>query len=140
MKFIPHSYQEYAIKRVIENEACGLFIDMGLGKTVVTLTAINELMYDYYEISRVLVIAPLRVAKMTWSQEIDKWDHLMHLRTSKVLGDEKTRLAALKKDADIYIINRENVEWLVDLYGKEWPFDMIVIDELSSFKSNKQLY
>lgn len=137
MKFYPHNYQEYAIEKIIENPACALFLDMGLGKTVVTLTAINELMYNYFEVNKVLVIAPLRVAKMTWSQELEKWDHLKYLTMSKVLGTKQQRLDALKKDADIYVINRENTEWLINLYGKSWPFDMVVIDELSSFKSNR---
>ena len=135
MKFVPHKYQTYAIQRVIENSVSGLFLDMGLGKSVIALTAINELMYNYFEVNKVLVIAPLRVAKMTWSQEIEKWDHLNNLTISKVLGTEKQRLKALEIKADIYIINRENTEWLVNLYGRSWPFDMVVIDELSSFKS-----
>jgi len=136
MKFNPHNYQKYAIEQIIKLPACGLFLDMGLGKTVCTLTAIQELMHNYFEVERVLIIAPLRVAKMTWSSEIEKWDHLQDLRLSKVLGTEKQRLAALEVEADLYIINRENTEWLVNLYGRAWPFDMVVIDELSSFKSN----
>lgn len=137
MKFVPHNYQKYAIEKIIELPICGLFLDMGLGKTVITLTAIEDLMYNRLEVDKVLVIAPLRVAKMTWGSEIEKWDHLKHLTISKVLGTERQRLAALKKEADIYIINRENTEWLVNLYGRAWPFDMVVIDELSSFKSSK---
>lgn len=137
MKFNPHNYQQYAIEKVIELQACGLFLDMGMGKTVSTLTAVNELMFDYLEVNKVLIIAPLRVAKMTWGQEIEKWDHLKHIKISKVLGSEKKRLEALKTEADIYIINRENTEWLVSQYGRAWPFDMVVIDELSSFKSNQ---
>ena len=137
MKFVPHNYQKYAIEKIIELPICGLFLDMGLGKTVITLTAIEDLMYNRLEVDKVLVIAPLRVAKMTWGSEIEKWDHLKHLTISKVLGTERQRLAALKKEADIYIINRENIEWLVNLYGRAWPFDMVVIDELSSFKSSK---
>src|SRR5690554_3488520 len=105
MEFYPHSYQQYAIEKIIENSACGLFLDMGMGKTISTLTAINDLMHDYFEINKVLVIAPLRVAKMTWSQEIEKWDHLRDLTISKVLGTQKKRLAALEAEADIYIIN-----------------------------------
>lgn len=137
MKFNPHNYQKFAIEKVVENEACGLFLDMGLGKTIITLTAVDELMNNCFEVNKVLVIAPLRVAKMTWSSEIEKWDHLKGLKISKVLGPEKKRLEALEADADIYIINRENTEWLVNHYGRAWPFDMVVIDELSSFKSNK---
>lgn len=137
MIYQPHPYQEYATNRILEQEAVGLFLDLGLGKTVITLTAIDQLLYDYFEVSKVLVIAPLRVAQKTWPDEVRKWDHLKHLRISKVLGSEKQRMAALRAQADIWIINRENVEWLVDLYGKDWPFDMVVIDELSSFKSPK---
>lgn len=137
MKYQPYPYQVYATNRILEQEAVGLFLDLGLGKTVATLTAIDQLLYDYFEVSKVLVIAPLRVAQKTWPDEIQKWDHLKHLRISKVLGTEKQRMAALQAQADIWIINRENVEWLVNLYGKDWPFDMVVIDELSSFKSSK---
>lgn len=137
MKFSPHPYQEYATNRILDQEAVGLFLDMGLGKTVSTLTAVDQLLYDYFDVEKVLVIAPLRVAQKTWPDEIRKWDHLKHLRISRILGTEKQRLGALQAKADIWIINRENVEWLVDLYGKNWPFDMVVIDELSSFKSSK---
>jgi SNF2 family DNA or RNA helicase len=110
---------------------------MGLGKTVSTLTAIDELMHNRFDVKRCLVIAPLRVAEDTWSRECQKWDHLNYLKISKVLGMERERIHALNSKADIYVINRENVEWLVDLYGKHFPFDMVVIDELSSFKSPK---
>lgn len=149
MKFIPHKYQAYAKDIIIEQPAAGLFLEMGLGKTVTTLTALDELMFDYFLVERPLVIAPLRVAEDTWSSEIEKWDHLKHLRISKVLGSAKDRLLALEDDADIYVINRENVQWLLEQYGRyakpsnktgfkftrPWPFDMVVIDELSSFKS-----
>lgn len=139
MKYIPHNYQEYAVNKILELPKVGLFLDMGLGKTVITLTAINTLMFDHFEFSKVLVIAPKRVAEDTWSRETEKWDHLKHLRISKVLGTQKQRLDALEAEADIYVINRENVKWLVDYYRhrKLWPFEMLVIDELSSFKSNK---
>lgn len=137
MIYNPHQYQGYATNKILEQDAVGLFLDMGLGKTVSTLTAVDQLLYDYFEVQKVLVIAPLRVAQKTWPDEIRKWDHLKHLKISRVLGSEKQRLAALQVKADIWVINRENVEWLVDLYGKEWPFDMVVIDELSSFKSSK---
>lgn len=110
---------------------------MGLGKTVTTLTAIDRLLNDCFEVSKVLVIAPLRVAESTWAAEIDKWEHLKHLKTSKVLGPDKQRREALRAKADVYIINRENVPWLVSLCDSAWPFDMVVIDELSSFKSPK---
>ncbi len=137
MEFKPHPYQEYTIRKTIDNNNIGLLLDMGLGKTVCTLTAINELIYDYFEISKVLVIAPLRVARDTWSSEVKKWEHLKHLKVSKVLGSKLDRVRALSTDSDIYIINREMVTWIVDFYKRKWPFDMVVIDELSSFKSNK---
>ncbi|MDR3586873.1 MAG: DEAD/DEAH box helicase [Desulfosporosinus sp.] len=136
MKYNPHNYQEYAVQQILDKPALGLFLDLGLGKTVITLTAINELLS---EDRKVLVIAPLRVAQDTWSKECDKWDHLKHLKIATVLGSEKKRLAALQVKADIYIINRENVAWLVMHYGAKWPFDMIVVDELSSFKSAKSI-
>ena len=136
MEYKPHAYQEYATQKIIDQPEAGLFLEMGLGKTVITLTAIDQLKNDYFEVSKILVIAPLRVAEDTWAREAAKWDHLKHLKISKVLGPAKERIAALKTPADIYIINRENVPWLVQLYEKtKWPFDMIVIDELSSFKS-----
>lgn len=138
MKFEPHKYQTYAINRILDNEAVGLFLGMGLGKTSITLTAIDELMNNQFAIRKVLVIAPKRVALDTWTRETAKWDHLSNLTVSRVLGTAKERLGALEATADVYVTNRENVAWLVGLYkGKKnpWPFDMIVIDELSSFKS-----
>lgn len=137
MKYEPYDYQEYATQWILDKEKAGLLLDMGMGKSVITLTAIDELMFDYFEVSKVLVIAPLRVAESTWNEEATKWDHLKHLKISKVLGTEKERIEALYTKADIYIINRENVKWLVDKCGKDWPFDMVVIDELSSFKSHR---
>lgn len=140
MRFTPHSYQKRAVSFILEYEAAGLFLEMGLGKTVITLTAIEELMCDRFEVSRVLVIAPLRVAEDTWSRESEKWDHLKHLRIAKILGSAADRIRALKKSADIYVINRENVVWLVEYLEENrirWPFDMVVIDELSSFKNNQ---
>ena len=137
MIYNPHPYQEYATNKIINQDAAGLFLEMGLGKTVATLTAIEQLLYDQFESCKVLVIAPLRVAQTTWPAEARKWDHLNHLRISLVLGTAKQRQAALQAGADIYIINRENVDWLVNEYGRDWPFDMVVIDELSSFKSSK---
>lgn len=134
--FTPHDYQDYSIQKIIDKPEAGLFLDMGMGKTVSTLTAIKHLMFEQFEISKVLVIAPLRVANYTWTDEIDKWQHLKSLRVAKVLGPQKKRLEALQEDVDIYTINRENVAWLVNLYKSKWPFDMVVIDELSSFKSN----
>jgi SNF2 family DNA or RNA helicase len=136
MKFIPHKYQEYGIQKIIDTPATGLFLEMGLGKTVITLTALDLLKNDYFDANKILVIAPLRVADDTWSRESNKWDHLKHLTISKILGKRKQREKALKADADIYVINRENVPWLVSMTGKKWPFDTVVIDELSSFKSS----
>lgn len=137
MEFKAHPYQQFAIDKIIELSAVGLFMDMGMGKTVCTLTALWDLRYDYFDISKVLVIAPLRVADTTWGDEVNKWEHLKALRLSKVLGSEQQRLDALAAPADIYLINRENVSWLVSQYRNHWPFDMVVIDELSSFKSSK---
>lgn len=134
MKFVPHSYQQFCIDRLLELPAAGLFLDMGLGKTVTTLTAIKELKYYRFAVCRVLVIAPKKVAEATWSREAEKWDHLQCLRVSTVLGSQAKRIRALAMPADIYVINRENVEWLVDYYRNAWPFDMVVIDESSSFK------
>lgn len=137
-----HGYQHREVERIIENPnvvACGGaagLLDMGLGKTVITLTAIDELLFNFCAISKVLVIAPLLVAQNTWTDEVQTWKHLSHLRTSRVLGTERQRLKALQAKADIYIINRENVVWLVTHYGTAWPFDMVVIDELSSFKDS----
>lgn len=138
MKFKPWNYQEYAINHIIDNPAAGLFLDMGMGKTVTTLTAIDELIF-LGEVNKTLVIAPLRVAEDTWSTEVEKWDHLSHLRISKVLGNPRARTKAMNTEADIYVTNRENVEWLVKNYFNKWPFDMVVIDELSSFKSSKAI-
>ena len=138
MKYIPHDYQTRAKDFILEHPKAGVLLDMGLGKTVITMTAIDELINDRYEIDRVLVIAPKRVAEDTWTREHAKWDHLRHLRVSKVLGTPEQRRRALTTDADIYVIGRDNVVWLVDFYLKTkqgWPFDMVVIDELSSFKN-----
>ena len=140
MKYTPHKYQELAEKHIYEHPRCGLFLEMGLGKTVVTLTALYNLIYDSFDIGKALVIAPLRVAEDTWSRESEKWDHLKGLTISKVLGTPTQRRKALAAEADIYIINRENVSWLCDelsQVGDGWIFDAVVIDELSSFKSPK---
>lgn len=137
MRYDPHQYQGYATDRILDTKAIALLLEMGLGKTVSTLTALDQLKYDYFDADKILIIAPLRVADDTWPREIEKWDHLRHLRISKVLGTVKQRRKALKADADLYVINRENVEWLVTEFGSKWPFDTVVIDELSSFKSPK---
>lgn len=134
MKFVPHEYQKYATKFIEENDISALLLDMGLGKSVITLTAIRNLIIKG-EVGRVLVIAPLRVARSTWPDEIAKWDHLNDLTYSVAVGTEKERLEALRKNVEIVIINRENVDWLVNKSGYRFNFDMIVIDELSSFKS-----
>lgn len=136
MKFIPHNYQQYAIDAIINKPAVGLFLEMGLGKTVCALTAMQRLI-DNLEIAKVLVVAPLRVAQSVWAQEVEKWEHL-NLRVVRVLGTERKRVQALNTDADVYVINRENVQWLVAHYsGRRIPFDMVVLDELSSFKNHK---
>ena len=137
MKFIPHDYQKYAIEYIKNNPIAAVLLDMGLGKTVITLTAINDLLNDSFEVSKILIIAPLRVAKTTWSDEIRKWEHLHFLRYSVAVGTEKERLDALHTPADIYIINRENVQWLIEKSGVPFDFDMVVIDELSSFKNHQ---
>lgn len=134
MKFVPHEYQKYATKFIEENDISALLLDMGLGKSVITLTAIRNLIIKG-KVGRVLVIAPLRVARSTWPDEIAKWDHLHDLTYSVAVGNEKERLEALRKNVEIVIINRENVDWLVNKSGYRFNFDMIVIDELSSFKS-----
>lgn len=134
-EFVARPYQEYAIRQIIEKPALALMLDMGLGKTVTTLTAMQLLKYDYFDVSKVLVIAPLRVAESTWTAECECWEHLKGFHGSRILGSAGERLKALKKKADFYIINRENVPWLVELYGRKWPFDMVVIDESSSFKN-----
>lgn len=136
MEYKPHKYQEYATQRILDTPYIGLLLEMGLGKTVSTLTAIDLLLNDYFDAGRVLVIAPLRVADDTWAREIEKWDHLRHMRISKVLGSATQRRRALKADADVYVINRDNVVWLVGELGTKWNFDTVVIDELSSFKNH----
>ena len=135
MKFIPHPYQDYAIRRIVNEANVGLFLDMGLGKTVITLTAIDELIYDRLDVVRVLVIAPKKVAEATWQTEARKWPHLRRLTFATALGTEPQRAKAIDSGADITVINRENVVWLVEHWGMAWPFDMVVVDESSSFKS-----
>lgn len=137
MKYKPHEYQTYATQFIDEHPVSAIFLDMGLGKTVLTLTSIFDLLYDYFLVSRVLVIAPLRVARDTWPEEIQKWDHLQELTYSVAVGTETERKAALLQNADITIINRENVTWLIEQSGLHFDFDMVIIDELSSFKSWK---
>ncbi|MCS6103457.1 ATP-dependent helicase [Clostridium botulinum] len=136
MNFKPWNYQQYAINHILDHNASGLFLDMGMGKTVSSLTAVGNLLF-LGDTDKVLVIAPKRVAEDTWSTEIEKWDHLKNLRISVILGTPKQRIEAVEKDADIYVTNRENVVWLVDNYFKSWKWDTCIIDELSSFKSSK---
>jgi SNF2 family DNA or RNA helicase len=137
MIYEPHDYQKYAINFIKENPIAAVLLDMGLGKTSITLTAINDLLFDSFDVRKVLVIAPLRVARDTWIAEVDKWDHLRHIICSVAVGTEAERKAALRKKAHIYIINRENISWLIEESGIPFDFDMVVIDELSSFKNGK---
>lgn len=137
MRYEPHEYQRYAAEYIRKHPAAAVFLACGLGKTSITLTAVNDLMFDSFEIHRVLVIAPIRVASFSWPAEIEKWDHLEGLKYSVAVGTAAERIAALKAEADIYIINRENVQWLITESGIPFDFDMLVIDELSSFKNHQ---
>lgn len=137
MYFVPHEYQRIAIERVMENTHYGLLLDMGLGKTISTLYAIEQLMYDSFEVQKVLIIAPKKVAESTWAQEAKKWNQTKHLRVASILGSANDRIQAVESEADIYVMNRENVQWLYEYLNKkkQFPFDMLVIDESSSFKN-----
>jgi len=135
MRYKPHEYQKYVIEFIKKNPIAAILLDMGMGKTSIVLSALNELMYDSFEVTKVLIIAPLRVARNTWSDEIKKWDHLNGIRYSIAVGTATERLTALKANADIYIINRENVPWLIEDSGLPFDFDCVVVDELSSFKN-----
>ncbi len=137
MKFKPHDYQSFTINYIESHPISAVLLDMGLGKTSITLTAISDLLFDSFEVHKVLIIAPLRVAKDTWPSELKKWDHLKDLIWSVAVGSETERIAALKKEADIYIINRENVQWLIESRSLPFHYDMVVIDELSSFKNHQ---
>ncbi len=136
MKYVPHEYQKYASEYICNHPVCAVFLDMGLGKTSITLTAVADLLFDRFEVHKVLVIAPLRVARDTWPTECGKWDHLRHLTISAAVGTERERRAAILCDADITVINRENVPWLMES-GLPFRYDMVVIDELSSFKNHQ---
>lgn len=136
MIFKPHEYQQHCINKILEIKKLGLYLDMGLGKTVTTLTAIRELKYNRFLVRKVLIIAPKKVAEGTWTKEKDKWDHTKFFRVSQVLGSQAKRIRALNTPADLYIVNRENIVWLVDYYQNSWPFDMVVVDESSSFKNH----
>ena len=137
MRYEPHEYQVYAAEYIKSHEVSAVLLECGLGKTAITLTAIDGLMFDSFDIRKVLVIAPVRVVKMSWPDEIEKWDHLHGLRYSVAAGTEAERIKALKEPADIYLINRENVQWLVEKSGIPFDFDMVVVDELSSFKNHQ---
>ncbi|MGI6786564.1 MAG: SNF2-related protein [Gleimia sp.] len=137
MRYRPHNYQQTATRFILDHHEAAILLDMGLGKSVITLTAIWELLLDYFTVSRVLVVAPLRVARDTWPTEIHKWDHLDGLSVAVAVGTKADRIDALAKSAMVTVINRENIPWLVSHYGDSWPFDMVVIDELSSFKNHR---
>lgn len=137
MNFSPHNYQAYAIDYIETHPIAAVLLDMGLGKTVISLTAIADLLFDSFEAHRILVVAPLRVARDTWPAEIAKWEHLQHLTYAVCVGTPKERRMALMSGADITIINRENLGWLIDSSGFDFDYDMIIIDELSSFKNHK---
>lgn len=132
-----HNYQIRSVQFIIEHPYCGLFLDLGMGKTVSTLTAVEKLMYDYLEVNSVLVIAPKRVAETVWAEEAQNWEHLQHLTFSKIIGTEKQRLEAFHNKADIHIISRDNIAWLCGICASNLPYDMLVIDELSSFKNHQ---
>ncbi len=136
-QYQPWPYQRYCINRVLTDEELGLFLDMGLGKTSVTLTAINDLKYNRFAVRRALVVAPKKVAEATWSNEAAKWEHLRNLRVIPVMGDKNRRIRALNTPGDVWVISRDNIAWLVDHYRNAWPFDMVVLDELSSFKNHQ---
>lgn len=127
MEYKPHDYQKYAIDYIKDHRICALFLDMGLGKSVITLTAINDLMFDEFDVCKVLVIGPKRVVECTWPEEIKKWDHLSSLTYSLVSGSAKDRLNALKKKANLYLISRDNVQWLVEKSGYKFDFDIVNI-------------
>ena len=135
MEFKPYDYQKYCIDRVIDTPKIGLFLEMGLGKTIITLLAVKELKYMRFAIRKVLIVAPKKVAEGTWQKESKKWDQTQALRISTVLGSKAKRIKALNTPADIYIINRDNISWLVDYYRNDWPFHMVVLDESTSFKN-----
>lgn len=137
MEYKPHNYQSYCINRIVNDPAVGLFLRPGLGKTSITLSAINILKYFQWSISKALVVAPKKVAEGTWSKEAGKWDHLKHLRIVTVLGSSAKRIRALNTPGDVYVINRENTPWLVEYYKQAWPFDMVVLDESTSFKNGQ---
>lgn len=135
MEFVPHDYQRAAMQWILDKPKCGLFLDMGLGKTVTTLTALDYLMYQEFEIDKALVVAPKRVVTDTWARECQKWDHLNHLKVSPIVGTPRERRAAIRRQADIYLVSRDNIKWLIETLDGYWPYDVLVLDELSSFKN-----
>lgn len=137
MEYRPHAYQQYTSDYIKDHFIAAIFLTMGLGKTVITLSALKDLLFDSFEIRKALIIAPLRVARDTWREEIEKWSHLNMLKYAIAIGSEKERLQALRTQADIYLINRENIDWLINKSGHPFDYDMVVIDELSSFKSHQ---
>lgn len=137
MKYKPHDYQKYAIDFIETHRQAAVLLGCGLGKTSITLTALNNLMFDRFEIRKVLIIAPIRVCRNSWPDELAKWEHLKDMTYSLVLGSKEERLSALQQKADLYIINRENVQWLIEDSGMPFDFDMVVIDEMSSFKNHQ---
>ncbi len=137
MEFKPYPYQQYCIDSIVYNRSVGLFLDMGLGKTVITLSAIRDLRFNRWEVSKVLIVAPKKVAEATWSTEAGKWNHLKKMRIVPVIGSLQQRIKALASPADAYVINRENVPWIVEYFKNAWPFDMVILDESSSFKNSQ---
>ena len=137
MKYNPHDYQKYAVDFIETHPQAAVLLECGLGKTSITLTALNDMLFDSFEVHKVLIIAPIRVCKNSWAAEIGKWDHLKGLTYSLILGSREQRLTALQQKADLYIINRDNVQWLIEETGMPFDFDMVVIDELSSFKNHQ---
>ena len=135
MLYVPREYQSRVTEHVLENRSAGVFIDCGMGKTVIDLTAFDELRNDRLEVSRNLVIAPKRVAESTWAKETAKWDHLRDMRVSSIVGTPKQRMAAAEKPADLYVVSRDNLVWLIRYFGRRWPFDMVTLDESTSFKN-----
>lgn len=137
MQYKPHDYQKFAVDFIETHPEAAVLLECGLGKTSITLTALNDMMFDRFEVHKVLIIAPIRVCRNSWAAKIEKWDHLKGMTYSLVLGSREQRLAALRRKADLYIINRENVQWLIESSGMPFDFDMVVIDELSSFKNHQ---
>ena len=137
MQYVPHDFQRYATDFIEDHPISAILLSMGLGKTIITLTAIFNLMFDYFDVGKVLVIAPLRVCTNVWRQEVEKWPHLQMLRVSVAIGSERERLTALRAKADIYVLNRENIQWLIEESRLTFDYDMVVIDELSSFKNHQ---